>query len=443
MTRRSDVLKPFEQKKAFMEDRVRHGIEQNRKGTASLHFKDAEGREVNGAHIEIRQKTHDFHYGANLFMLDEFNSEEQNQAYRKYFAETFNMATLPFYWSDLEPEQRKPRFAKDSPKVYRRPAPDLCLEYCEANGIEPKAHCLNYAHFTPQWAKGDIWKEKHLLDKRFRELAERYSGRIRDWEVTNETFWGMRIPGYCTFYDQDDFIEWSFETAERYFHTNRLIINEAHSRIWDNEHYQGNRSPYYMQIERAIRNGARIDCIGMQFHMFYRAEKEAEETAQFYDPERIFDVLDTYAKLGRSIQITELTIPAYAYTEEDEEIQAEIIRHLYSMWFSHPAMEAILYWNLADGFAHGAKQGDMTAGENYFHGGLLRYDFTPKASCRTIQDLFQKVWRTNLSLDTETDGLAFKGFYGTYELEITADGKTEKRDIHLDRHSNNKFDIII
>ena len=48
MTRRSDVLKPFEQKKAFMEDRVRHGIEQNRKGTASLHFKDAEGREVNG-----------------------------------------------------------------------------------------------------------------------------------------------------------------------------------------------------------------------------------------------------------------------------------------------------------------------------------------------------------------------------------------------------------
>ena len=189
MTRRSDVLKPFEQKKAFMEDRVRHGIEQNRKGTASLHFKDAEGREVNGAHIEIRQKTHDFHYGANLFMLDEFNSEEQNQAYRKYFAKTFNMATLPFYWSDLEPEQGKPRFAKDSPKVYRRPAPDLCLEYCEANGIEPKAHCLNYAHFTPQWAKGDIWKEKHLLDKRFRELAERYSGRIRDWEVTNETFW--------------------------------------------------------------------------------------------------------------------------------------------------------------------------------------------------------------------------------------------------------------
>ena len=208
-------------------------------------------------------------------------------------------------------------------------------------------------------------------------------------------------------------------------------------------YYQGNRSPYYMQIERAIRNGARIDCIGMQFHMFYRAEKEAEETAQFYDPERIFDVLDTYAKLGRNIQITELTIPAYAYTEEDEVIQAEIIKNLYSMWFSHPAMEAILYWNLVDGFAHGAKQGDMTAGENYYRGGLLRYDFTPKASYRMIQELFQKVWRTNLSLDTETETLTFKGFYGTYELEITAGGKTEKREIHLDRHSNNKFDIII
>ena len=443
MSRRSEVLKPFERKKAFMEDRIEHGIELYRKGFAFLHLSDAEGKPVNGARVRVRQKTHDFRYGANLFMLGEFNSSEQNAAYETLFADAFNIATLPFYWSDLEPEAGKPRFAKDSPKRYRRPAPDLCLEYCEAKGIEPKAHCLNYAGFQPDWAKGDVSKEKRLLDKRFRELAARYSERIPSWEVTNETFWGMRIPRYSELYRQDDLIEWSFETAERYFHTNRLIINEAHIRIWNSEFFYGARSPYYMQIERALRSGRRIDSIGMQFHMFFRAEKELEATGVYYDPERIYDVLDTYAKLGRSIQVTEVTVPAYSWKAEDEAIQAEILRNLYRMWFSHPAMEAVVYWNVVDGFAAFAPQGDMTAGENYYHGGLVRYDFTPKESYRVIQELFTKTWHTDLTLDTETDELNFKGFYGIYELEIEAQGKSVRREIHLNRQCGNHFYLTI
>ena len=436
MSSRKDVLKPFEEKQDLLKDRVASGIEANRKGLAVLHFTDAEGKPVTGVHVKVRQKTHDFKYGANLFMLEEFNTPEQNEKYRKLFADAFNIATLPFYWSDLEPEQGKPRFAKDSPKIYRRPAPDLCLEYCESNGIEPKAHCLNYANFTPEWAKGSIAKEKVILYKRFRELAERYSARIPSWEVTNETWWGLHSPRRTNFYDQPDYVEWSFEQADRCFPANRLIINEAHCRIWDDAHFYGSRSPYYMQIERALLKGARIDSIGMQYHMFYRAEDELYETAVFYD------VLDTYAALGRRIQITELTIPAYAYTEEDEEIQAEIIRNIYSIWFSHPAMEAIVYWNLVDGFAAFAPQGDMTAGENYFHGGLVRYDFTPKPAYRMIRDLFGKVWRTNLELDTENaDRIAFKGFYGEYELEICAGGKTVNRTIHLDRQCSSNFTI--
>ncbi len=444
MTRRSDVLKPFEEKKAFMEDRIHHGIEMNRKGFATLNFKDAEGKPLRNVHVEVRQKTHDFQYGANLFMMKEFKQEEQNKAYETLFADAFNLATLPLYWSDLEPEKGKPRFAKDSPKIYRRPATDLCLEYCESNGIRPKGHCLNYASFVPDWVPGDIAGQKRALDKRFRTLAERYTDRIPDWEVTNETYWGVNANSRFQFYRQPDFVEWSFETAERYFHTCRLIINEAHCRIWNNEYFHRNRSPYYMQIERAIAQGARIDSIGMQYHMFYRADAETNATAEFYDPERIYDVLDCYGRFQRPIQITELTIPAYAYTEEDEEIQAEIIRNLYSMWFSHPAMEAIIYWNLVDGFAAFAPQGDMNAGENYYHGGLIRYDFTPKPAYHMIRNLFEKTWRTNLSLDTaENSRIMFKGFYGQYELQVTAGDKTVTKQIHLDKQLNNKFEITL
>ena len=441
MSRRK-ILASFEKKRAYMEDRILHGIESNRKGFATLRFMTSDKQPLKNVHVEVKQKTHDFKVGANLFMLDEFDKPEQNAAYKEFFASTFNMATLPFYWSDLEPEQGKPRFAKDSPKLYRRPPPDLCLEFCQANGIEPKGHCLNYAEFVPKWVSREVADEKRGLDKYFRELAERYAQQIPDWEVTNETWWGYKKN--FPFYNEPDFVEWSFETAARYFHNNRLIINESRARIWDNQHFYGNRSLYYMQIERALSKGARIDAIGMQYHMFNRAEDELEKTAAFYDPERIFDVLDCYAKFGRPIQITELTLPAYSYTPEDEDIQAEILRNVYSIWFSHPAMEAILYWNLVDGFAYGTVQGDMTSGENYYHGGLIRYDFTPKPAFLVLKELFEKTWRTNLSLDSgNTDELMFKGFYGEYELIVTAGDKTVTQTLHLSKHYKNELDIII
>ncbi|MBO7404972.1 MAG: endo-1,4-beta-xylanase, partial [Clostridia bacterium] len=187
MARRDTALKYFDEQKASVRDRIRTGIEQNRKRDAVIRIvSDA----PLPADITVRaeQKNHEFRFGANLFMLDEFECGEKNALYRAKFPEVFNLATLPFYWSDLEPVEGQPRFAKDSPRVYRRPAPDLCLEYCRERGIEPKCHCLNYDNFTPAWLAGATVEEhKQKLDRRFREIAERYADAIPSFEVTNET----------------------------------------------------------------------------------------------------------------------------------------------------------------------------------------------------------------------------------------------------------------
>ena len=422
------VLDLFHQHAQETDARVKARIEANRKGPMTFVFKDADGKILDNVHVKVVQKTHDFKYGADLFMLDEItDSKEKNEAYKEHFAAAFNLATLPFYWRDLEPEPRKPRYAKDSPRIYRRPPPDLCVEWCEAHGIEPKEHCLNYSSFTPDWARGDIQKEKVLLEKRFRELAERYASRIPMWEVTNETFWGpdCRI---SNFYQEPDFVEWSFKTAERHFAANKLVINESNCRIWNDGWFYRSRSPYYMQIERAMLKGARIDSIGMQFHMFHGADMErvVSESKTYYDPQRIFDVMDTYAALGKPLQITEITIPAYSNDPGDEETQAEILRELYRIWFSHPAMEAIIYWNLPDGYAWGAEPGNMAVGENIYYGGLCRFDLTPKPAYHVVKDLFGKEWRTDFERDVGGK-FSFRGFKGGYELEATANGKTVRK----------------
>ena len=434
MSWKDDFLKPFREDRELMDARIKAGIELYRKGSLRLVFQDKEGKPVPGVHVKIRQKSHDFKFGANLFMLDEFDHAEQNAAYKELFAGLFNTATLPFYWSDLEPEQGRPRFTKDSPKIYRRPAPDLCLEYCEAHGIEPKAHCLNYANFTPGWAKGTVFHEKLCLEKRFRELAARYSRRIPMWEVTNENLCvgGYKFP--TTFCQQPDFIEWSFALAEQCFPANRLVINEATGWVWGRDFFR-NRSKYYMQIERALARGARIDEIGMQYHLFHKREMLTGEPSILYTPRHMYDVMDCYARLGRPMHVTEMTIPAYSKEPEDEEAQAEAIRNLYSIFFSHPAMTGVIYWNLVDGFAAFAPQGDMTAGENRYFGGLIRYDFSPKPAYNVLKDLFRKEWHTELErdADAETGILSFRGFYGKYDLEITAGDRTLTKEIHLNK----------
>ena len=437
--RRTQVMKPFVEQSQFMNDRIRQGVE-DRKQWARILVKDRAGNAVPGARLTIEQVSHEFKYGANLFMLDEMETPEKNEAYKRLFADCFNMATLPFYWSDLEPVEGKPRLSKDSPRVYRRPTPDLCLEYCEKNGITPKEHCLVYDYFTPTWVPWDVTAAKKAYERRFATLAERYASRIPGWEVINETNCNY---GHGVLERERGYVEWAFKLAERYFPTNELIINEFHGAVWGPAfHYD--RSAYYLQIERALSRGCRVDTIGMQFHMFNRPEVEAKNTAPYFSPEMLYAVMDQYASLGKPLQITELTIPAHDDDPENEAVQAEIIKTLYRIWFSHPAMEAIMYWNLCDGYAAYAPQGDMTCGENQYRGGLVRFDLTPKPAYYAVKELFEKEWHTHEERVCDGDGMTrVKGFCGRYEVTVRAGDKTITKTIDLLKQGAKEFTLTI
>ena len=200
-----------------------------------------------------------------------------------------------------------------------------------------------------------------------------------------------------------------------------------------------------MQIERLLYKGiSHLDSIGMQFHSFFPREKEEWVAKHRYDPVYLYEVMDLYATLGKKLQITEMTIPAFSDSEEDEAVQAELIRNLYSVFFSHPAMEAAIYWNLVDGYAWRAEPGDMSVGENVYYGGLLRFDLSEKPAYRVLCDLFNREWRTETECGTAESGVAsFRGFYGDYALEIAVNGKTVTKDISLLPNKNNVNTIVI
>ena len=439
MSRRETALRYFSEQSHASRVRAESGIELYRKGDAKITVRRADGEPFSGV-LKINQRSHEFRFGANIFMLDEFESREKNEIYRKKFPEIFNLATVPFYWSDLEPEEGKPRFAADSPRIYRRPATDLCVDYCLENGIEPKCHCLNYDNFTPSWVKDEpVAVHKRKLEKRFREIAERYADRIPMFEVTNET-----LQGYGTrtkFYYEPDFLEWSFRMADRYFPLNKLVINEYD--LWNPTGYT-DRCAYYMQIERLLRNGiTHLDSIGMQFHSFFPPEAEEGAARQRYSPDNLYLMMDNYARLGLAEQITEMTIPAYSADPEDEEIQAELLCGVYRTFFSHPSMEAIIYWNLVDGYAYNAEPGDVTAGENRYFGGLLRFDMSEKPAYRKLKKMIREEWHTSCEIPVIDGRASFRGFYGNYDVTAVSDGMEKSSVISLSKEKKNEFTMTV
>lgn len=449
MNDRKKILDLFEQQKEYTDKRVSEDIEKYRKGNAEIIVTDKRGKPIHNVEIKAKQKSHEFRFGANLFMLDEFETEEKNEKYKKHFADVFNMATLPFYWDATEPEKEKTRYDKDSKKLYRRPPIDLCIEFCEKYGIEPREHALAYDRFFPKWLyEANVAQVKEALEKRYKEISERYADKIHTIEVTNEMEW---VKGKTSFYDEPDFVKWCFKLAEEYFPNNQLVINEHTGLCWADRCRATDK--YYSYIEANMLKGARIDAIGMQYHLFNRRENEYDATRLTLNPESLYKHMDLYSNFGKPLQITEVTVPAYSWASEDEEIQAEIIEKLYSIWFSHPNVEQIIYWNLVDGYAHvwdpdpekiRASQGNMSLGENYYYGGLLRFDLSPKPAYYAIKNLIQNVWHTEETLATSEKGTcSFRGFYGEYELEFDEDGKTMKKTVFLSSKDDNEIKVVL
>ena len=81
------LLSLFEEKKNFYEEKVTSGIERYRKGNGRVTVFDNNGNAIPNAKIKVRQSSHEFRFGANIFMLDELETKEKNDKYKKYFSE--------------------------------------------------------------------------------------------------------------------------------------------------------------------------------------------------------------------------------------------------------------------------------------------------------------------------------------------------------------------
>ena len=418
--------------------KIKNGIENNRKGFGTIKLSYTDGSPVQTAEIKLTQTTHEYRFGCNAFMIGQFPGREQNDQYEEKFREIFNLAVLPFYWNDLEPADGELRFDKNSTPIYRRPPPDLVLEFCEKYGITPKGHLLSWHTFLPKWLCREKSKHAERLERRIREIAERYAGRIKIWDVANEALlWDTE------YFEQmpERHVETAFKMAQKYFpESTELLYNEHPSVSWKN--YHGDYTPLYMLAKSLLNDGLPLKGIGLQYHMLEEIKLMPDWAFHFINQRYIYACMDQYAKLGIPFNVSEITITAHHGLGNGNEFQKLVAEKLYRLWFSHSASNGIIWWNLVDGTAYVPKESD--AGENQYRGGLLNHDFSEKPAYSALYNLIKKEWNTHVNM-TYIEGTEnrFHGFYGDYEAVIkTSEGRFTQK-IKLSKNNPNKFNLEI
>jgi endo-1,4-beta-xylanase len=169
---------------------------------------------------------------------------------------------------------------------------------------------------------------------------------------------------------------------------------------------------YARLIRGCLDAGVSIDVIGIQSHMHRR----------YWGARKAWDVCERFAEFKKPLHFTELTILSgepktdddwhrqrtdWHTTADGEKRQARNVEDLYRVLFSHPAVEAITWWDFSD---LGSWQGAPA--------GLVRKDMTPKPAYEALMKLIKGQWWTGeLKLTTDAAGkVRFRGFLGAYKL---------------------------
>jgi GH35 family endo-1,4-beta-xylanase len=323
---------------------------------------------------------HRFLFGCNAFMLNSCPSRELENAYRIHFRKICNYATLPFYWSSYERTQGKPSQEKIA----------AMARWCHENNITPKGHPLAWHECLPGWIMKMPSRQAYgQLSYRISREINIFNNSITVWDVLNEPVVmpsyktnGNPIARYCANTGITAMINQTFRIARNTGPRATLILNDY------------NTSQRYAEIiSNNLNAGTPIDAIGIQSHM-HRG---------YWGKEKLWNVCNRFARFGKPIHFTELTITS----SKGEELQARQVAECYRILFSHPAVKAITWWDLSD---RGAWRSAPA--------GLLRKDMTPKPAYHVLDKYINRKWRTGpLTLTTGKKGrVAFRGFLGTYHI---------------------------
>ena len=401
-------------------------IEKLRKADAVLRVTDGRGRPIAGAAVEIEQTRHAFLFGSNFYAFGRLGTPELEEAYRSRFAELLNYATTGFYWGSYEPAPGQPQYANT----------DRVAQWCAEHGITVKGHPLVWNTVPPRWLPEDLDEIHRLAIQRVADCISRFRGRIDIWDVVNEPThvdrpspqFRNRVTDMWLKVGVVDLVREALTTARKANPKATLLVNDYLLLPRD-----GRSFDEVLEQLNDERGRPLYDAIGLQSHMH----------GGYWGAARSWEVCERYARFGVPLHFTETTIlsgpsrkaeQGWPSTPEGEERQAQQVAELYTALFSHPAVQAITWWDFSDNMAwQGAPAG------------LLRKDMSPKPAYLRLKELIKNAWWTRTSAKTDARGTArFRGFLGAYSVRAKdAKGREGTVEVTLSKTGRNEFRVTL
>ena len=384
-------------------------IRRHRTAAATLTVTRA-GWPLAGRSVTVAQTRHAFLFGCTGFEFVELAAGEATGQRREkleglepLWMNLFNFATLPFYWGNFERVRGKP----DTARLLAG------AKWFADRGIPLKGHPLTWHTVQPDWLlELSIDEVRRMQEARITREVGDFKHLIHTWDAINEA---VIMPVFdrkengitrlCRAQGRVATIRMAFDTARQADPTAFLLLNDFDT-----------STAFECLIEAVLAAGIKVDALGLQSHMHQG----------YWGEERTLDTLERFSRYGLPIHFTESTImsghlmpPEYIdlndyqvtewpTTEVGESRQAdEVVRH-YKTLLSHPSVEAITYWDIADdGWLHAPS-------------GFVRADYSPKPSYHAMASLIKGAWwLAPTELVTDAEGrVRFKAWLGDYEVRV-------------------------
>lgn len=308
---------------------------------------------------------------------------------RERFGETFNYATVPFLWRDIEPREHE----------YEWKWHDDWIQWLEARGIGVKGGSpvrFSEPHL-PDWVW--IWENDYetIRDSVFDHIercVSRYRGRIDHWDAVT----GLHVEN-CMNFSLDRIIEITRVCAHAVKRTDphaNVVLDILQP--WGEYYATNQRSIWpYHYAEMCLNAGVTFDVVGLQLLMGM-----AGVGCHMRDMLAVSDMLDRFGALGKPVHVSAVGVPGGVTPDPlarlgganhregaggkwrrpwDEVTQAEWVDEFFRIAISKPFVTAITWRDFSDHKAHLVP-----------HGGLLRKDTQPKIAFQQLLGVRQAIW---------------------------------------------------
>lgn len=359
-----------------------------RKRDVVLKFTGLDSSSYPNTMVQVRQTQNDFPIGTCIS-----RSNIDNEDFVNFLVKHFNWAVfaneLKWYWT--EPQQGNLNY-KDA---------DDLLTLCQKYKIQTRGHCIFWEvdGTVQQWIKS-LNKNDLMtaVQNRLTSLLTRYKGKFSHYDVNNEMLHG-------SFYQDrlgKDIRANMFKTANQLDPSATLFVNDYH--IEDGCDTRSCPNKYIEHILDLQEQGAPVGGIGIQGHIDSPVGPV------------VCSSLDKLGILGLPIWFTELDVSSM-----NEYVRGDDLEVMLREAMAHPAVEGIMLWGFWELFmsrdnAHLVNaEGDINeAGKRFL--------------------ALKQEWLSHSHGHVDEQGqFNFRGFYGTYNVEIVTPSKKISKTFVLDK----------